>query len=129
MSHYAQIDANNIVINVITGREESNFSDEAALAEEQYFAEFYGGTFKQASYNTQGGVHLFGGVPLRKNYPGLGFTYDPVKDAFIPPCPLKGWVLNDDTCLWQPPTPMPDDGYDWDWNEDTEQWDATGRPL
>ncbi len=76
----------------------------------------------QTSYNTQGGVHLQGGTPLRKNYAGIGYSYDRTKDAFISPKPFASWVLNDDTCLWGAPTPMPTDDKRYEWDETTTSW-------
>ena len=75
----------------------------------------------QTSYNTYGGQHPEG-RPLRKNYAGIGYTYDPVRDAFIPPSPFPSWTLNEDTCLWDAPTPRPDDGKPYAWDEDTLAW-------
>tara|TARA_Y100001970_G_scaffold283973_1_gene400387 strand:- start:19 stop:399 length:381 start_codon:yes stop_codon:yes gene_type:complete len=79
--------------------------------------------WKQTSYNTFGGVHLLGGTPFRKNYAGVGYTYDQARDAFIPPKPFKSWTLNEDTCQWEAPITRPDDGNYYDWNEETKQWD------
>lgn len=78
--------------------------------------------FYQTSYNTRGGVHLLGGTPLRKNFAGIGYTLDLNRDAFIPPKDYASWVLNEDSCLWQAPTPMPDDGKFYRWDEDTLAW-------
>ena len=75
----------------------------------------------QTSYNTHGDQHPEG-RPLRKNYAGVGFTYDVTRDAFIPPQPLASWVLNEDSCLWEPPVPMPEDGKSYRWDEDTTTW-------
>jgi hypothetical protein len=80
------------------------------------------GEWIQTSYNTHGGEHKLGGTPLRKNYAGIGFTYDRVKDAFIPPKPFASWVLNEDTCLWDAPVAMPDDGKLYQWDEATTNW-------
>jgi hypothetical protein len=80
------------------------------------------GEWIQTSYNTVGGEHKLGGTPLRKNYAGIGFTYDRVKDAFIPPKPFASWVLNEDTCLWDAPVVMPDDGKIYVWDEATTNW-------
>ena len=77
----------------------------------------------QASYNTRGGQHPEG-RPLRKNYAGIGYTYDEERDAFIPPQPFPSWSLNEDTCLWEPPTPYPDDNKRYYWNEDILEWSA-----
>ena len=76
----------------------------------------------QTSYNTLGGVHVLGGTPLRKNYAGVGYTYDSGRDAFIPPTPFNSWVLNEDTCLWGAPTPMPTDDKQYSWDEATLSW-------
>jgi hypothetical protein len=77
----------------------------------------------QTSYNTSGGKHLLGGVPLRKNYAGLGFSYDAQRDAFIPPSPFPSWVLDEETCLWNAPTPMPvEEGKMFVWDEPTTSW-------
>ena len=75
----------------------------------------------QTSYNTHGGQHPEG-RPLRKNYAGLGYTYDAQRDAFIPPKPYPSWVLNEDTCLWSAPVAMPDDGKIYTWDEATTAW-------
>lgn len=75
----------------------------------------------QTSYNTRGGQHPEG-RPLRKNYAGIGYTYDSNRDAFIPPKPYNSWILNEQTCLWSAPTPMPQDGQIYSWNEETTQW-------
>ena len=76
---------------------------------------------RRMSYNTQGGVHKLGGTPFRKNYAGVGYMYDPVRDAFYAPQPYPSWILNEDTCYWEAPTPSPE-GMDWHWNEETLEW-------
>ena len=76
----------------------------------------------QTSYNTFGGVHMLGGTPLRKNYAGIGYTYDSGRDAFIPPTPFASWLLNEDSCLWEAPTPMPTDDKQYSWDEATLSW-------
>jgi hypothetical protein len=94
-------------------------------AEPDFFATFVDsspGEWIQTSYNTLGGLHRLGGVPLRKNYAGIGFTYDRQKDAFIPPQPYPSWTLNEDTCLWDSPTVYPDDDKFYLWNEETLSW-------
>jgi hypothetical protein len=73
------------------------------------------------SYNTQGGVHRLGGTPFRKNYAGVGYMYDPVRDAFYTAQPYASWTLNEDTCYWEAPTERPE-GMDWHWKEDTTEW-------
>ena len=79
-------------------------------------------SFVQTSYNTQGGKHLTGGTPLRKNFAGIGYTYDAQRDAFIPPKPYNSWLLDEDTCLWNAPVAMPTDGKIYVWDEDTTAW-------
>ena len=87
-----------------------------------------GDVYKQTSYNTHGGVHSLGGTPFRKNYAGLGYTYDAQRDAFIPPKPYASWVLDESTCLWNSPVAMPSDAGQGDppkrytWNEETVNW-------
>ena len=85
-----------------------------------YWEGYYGGC-KRTSYNTQGGVHKLGGTPFRKNYAGVGYIYDPVRDAFYSQQPYASWTLDESTCYWQPPTPRPE-GMDWYWNEATLEW-------
>jgi hypothetical protein len=77
--------------------------------------------FVQTSYNTQGGQHPEG-RPLRKNYAGIGYTYDATRDAFIPPQPYPSWILNEDTCLWESPVPYPSDGEIYIWEEALQEW-------
>ena len=77
----------------------------------------------QTSYNTHGGVHKLGGTPFRKNYAGKGCKYDKIRDAFISPQPYPSWVLDEDTCKWEPPVAYPDDGNRYTWNEETTSWD------
>jgi hypothetical protein len=95
------------------------------VAEPDFFATFVDsspGEWIQTSYNTKGGVHQLGGIPLRKNYAGIGHTYDRERDAFIPPQPYASWTLNNNTCLWDSPTPYPDDGKAYEWDEFTLSW-------
>ena len=79
--------------------------------------------WKQTSYNTHGGVHDNGGTPFRKNHAGIGYTYDEDRDAFIAPKPFNSWILNENTCQWEAPVAMPDDGERYIWNEETTTWD------
>lgn len=116
MAHFAKLDENNIVVFVTVGRQEDD-GKEAELTART------GDVYKQTSYNTIGGVHTLGGTPLRKNYAGIGYTYDEARDAFIPPKPFKSWVLDEDTCLWNPPVPMPEDGKRYQWNEELINWE------
>lgn len=95
------------------------------VAEPEFFNTFVDtspGTWLQTSYNTRGGVHTLGGTPLRKNFAGIGYTYDAQRDAFIPPKPYDSWVLNETTCQWDAPTPMPTDDKLYKWNESTTSW-------
>jgi hypothetical protein len=111
MSHFAKV-VDGIVTQVI-------------VAEPEFFETFVDsspGEWIQTSYNTHGGVHANGGTPLRKNYAGIGFTYDRTKDAFIPPKPFASWVLNEETCLWDAPVAMPTDGKMYQWDENTTNW-------
>ena len=111
MSHFAKV-TNGIVTQVI-------------VAEAEFFETFVDtspGEWIQTSYNTHGGVHSNGGTPLRKNYAGIGFTYDRTKDAFIPPKPFPSWVLDESSCLWNAPTPMPTDDKRYAWDEATTSW-------
>jgi len=118
MAHYAFLDDNNIVTEVIVGKDEG---EEGADWEAHYGA-FRGQTCKRTSYNTHGGVHFGGGTPYRKNYAGIGFTFDSGRDAFIPPKPFASWLLDEDTCLWNAPVPYPDDGNRYQWDEDSLSW-------
>ena len=88
----------------------------------EYWEGYYGKSelCKRTSYNTTGGVHQNGGTPFRKNYAGVGYTYDPVRDAFYAPQPFESWTLNEDSCLWECPVEKPDDKYFW--KEDTQEW-------
>ena len=95
------------------------------VAEPEFFETFVDtspGEWIQTSYNTYGGQHKLGGTPLRKNYAGIGFTYDRQRDAFIPPQPYPSWILDDSTCLWNPPVALPTDGKAYKWDEQTQSW-------
>ena len=111
MAHFAKVN-NNIVEQVI-------------VAEPEFFNTFVDsspGRWIQTSYNTKGGVHTLGGTPLRKNYAGIGYTYDYNRDAFTPPKPYNSWSLNETSCLWESPTPYPNDNKFYEWNESTTSW-------
>ena len=96
-----------------------------------YWEGYYGkgGLCKRTSYNTIGGVHQNGGTPFRKNYAGVGYTYDPVRDAFYAPQPFESWTLNEDTCLWQAPVVYPDDGNSYIWNEEIINWELVESTI
>lgn len=120
MAHYAFLDSNNIVTQVIVGKDEN----EDGVDWEVYYGEKLGQICKRTSYNTTAGQHLLGGTPFRKNYAGLGYTYDPDRDAFIAPKPFESWILNEDTCCWEAPTPVPKSDSDgmFYWDEATTSW-------
>lgn len=127
MTTFARIDENNIVIDVITAEQDVIAS--GAVGDPNRWI--------QTSRNTKEGVHLsIGGTPLRKNYAGIGYTYDAERDAFIPPKRYESWVLNEETCTWQAPVEQPENHVNtngkfvmYNWNEDTLQWEATEYDL
>jgi hypothetical protein len=123
MAHYAFIDENNLVTQVIVGRDEDDLA-EGVTSWETYYGQRMGQVCKRTSYNTYGGVHSEGGTPFRMNYAGIGFTYDEERDAFIPPKPFESWVLDEGTCLWVAPVPYPGDGESYTWDEDAGDWVA-----
>jgi hypothetical protein len=108
MAHYAFLDGDNIVTEVIVGIDETELIE--GLAPEIWYGNFRGQTCKRTSYNGN----------IRKNYAGIGFTYDADLDAFIPPKPFASWVLNEETAQWDAPSPMPEGNYIWD--EETLSW-------
>tara|TARA_Y100000310_G_scaffold15902_1_gene15945 strand:- start:40 stop:420 length:381 start_codon:yes stop_codon:yes gene_type:complete len=123
MTYYAKIE-NGMVMQVI-------------VAEQDVIDTMTDGQWVQTSRNTRGGIHYAqtlqpggkygnepdGGIPLRKNYAGIGYTYDEGRDAFIPPKPYDSWVLDEPTCTWESPVPYPNDDNMYDWNEETQAWD------
>lgn len=118
MAHYAFLDGNNVVTEVIVGKDEN----EDGILWELHYGAFRNQVCKRTSYNTRGGVHISGGTPYRKNYAGIGYTYDEQRDAFIPPKPFNSWTLDETTCLWNAPVAMPDDGKPYRWDEETVNW-------
>ena len=111
MAHFAKV-LNDIVVQVI-------------VAEPEFFQTFVDtspGEWIQTSYNTHGGVHTNGGTPLRKNFAGIGFTYDRSRDAFISPQPFPSWTLVEDTCQWAAPVAYPTDGNRYTWDEVAQSW-------
>jgi hypothetical protein len=118
MAHYAFLDENNLVTEVITGKDEG----EEGRDWEQWYGDFRGQVCKRTSYNTVGGIHNKGGIPFRKNYAGIGYVYDAQRDAFIPPKPFDSWVLVEQTCQWEAPVAMPTDGQMYSWDEATTSW-------
>jgi len=133
VSHFAKLDENNVVTFVTVGRQEDDGLEAELTART-------GDVYKQTSYNTYGGVHYTtdddgNRIPsedqskaLRKNYAGIGFTYDEARDAFIPPQPFESWLLDEDTCLWVAPVPYPTDGEAYVWDEDAGDWVAVETP-
>jgi hypothetical protein len=114
MSHFAELDDNNVVIRVLVGDNNDPRGDEGY----QWFVDNLGGRWVQTSYNGT----------IRKNYAGIGYTYDEERDAFIPPKPYPSWDLNEDTCQWEAPEPYPTEGI-YVWNEDELSWDAVELPT
>lgn len=112
MAHYAFLDENNIVTEVIVGVEETELIE--GKEPEIWYSEFKGQTCKRTSYNGK----------IRKNYAGIGYTYDENKDAFIPPQPFPSWTLNEETCTWDSPVAHPNDGKFYFWDEETTNWIA-----
>ena len=109
MGHFAKIE-NGLVTQVI-------------VAEQDYIDSLPDKTsWVQTSYNTQKGVHTLGGIPLRKNYAGIGYSYDSTRDAFIPVKPFTSWIINEDTCCWEAPISMPNDGKKYVWDEQQLNW-------
>jgi hypothetical protein len=109
MSHFAKVE-DGVVTQVIVA--EQDFIDRLPDAS----------SWLQTSYNTYKGKHMLGGVPFRKNYAGIGHTYDAQRDAFIAAKPFPSWVLDEDTCVWEPPFPYPNDEKVYDWDEATTSW-------
>jgi len=122
MAHFAKLGVGNIIEKVARVSNDVATTEQAGI---DFLNNLYKSrdVWKQTSYNTKGGAHLLGGTPFRKNYAGVGYTYDQTRDAFIPPKPFNSWILNDDTCQWEAPVAYPDDGQIYNWNEETQQWD------
>jgi hypothetical protein len=121
MAHFAKLGSGNIVTQVEV------VSNDVALTE-QAGIDFLNNLYKtndiwlKTSYNTKGGVHLLDGTPFRKNYAGIGYTYDEARDAFISPKPYASWTLNEDSCCWKAPVAYPTDGQIYEWNETNQNW-------
>jgi hypothetical protein len=126
MAHYAFLNMQNIVTEVIVGKDETD----GPTNWEMHYGNFREQVCKRTSYNTRGGVHYTNGEAsddqsqaFRKNYAGIGYTYDETRDAFIPPQPYDSWTLNETSCLWEAPVAYPEDGQKYTWNEGTGTWD------
>lgn len=131
MSHWSEIDENNVVTRVLVGDNNDPAGDEGY----QWLIDNLGGTWVKTSYNAIGGKRrnpetgeITEEAGFRKNYAGIGYSYDSVRDAFIPPKPFNSWLLNEDTCLWDAPVAYPTDGKIYTWNEDTTSWDEVVIP-
>ena len=116
MAHWAELDGGNVVLRVLVG---SNSDPDEGY---QWLIDNLGGTWVKTSYNTREGVHSEGGTPLRKNYAGIGYSYDAGRDAFIPPKPYASWNLNESSCLWEAPVAYPTDGKMYSWDEASTSW-------
>lgn len=106
MAHFAELDENNIVVQVLVT--DNDFPNEGY----DWLVETFGGTWVQTSYN----------ATIRKNFAGIGFSYDETRDAFIPPKPFESWLLNEETCNWEAPKPYPTDGKLYSWDEESQEW-------
>jgi len=128
MASFAKLNSNNIVERVESVVNEV-IKDSNGVEQESIGINFLktlynepNANWKQTSYNTQGGIHVLGGIPFRKNFAGKGYVYNENKDAFIPQKPYESWILNENTCLWEAPVPYPNDGKIYFWNEETQNW-------
>ena len=111
MAHFAELDGSNIVLRVCVV-DNAHVPSDGHADGEAWCVDFWGGTWKQTSYNNN----------FRKNYAGIGYIYDKTRDAFMEPQPYSSWTLNEDTCRWESPVPYPDDGKDYEWDEATTNW-------
>jgi len=136
MAHFAKLGVGNIVERVIVVHN-SVITDANGVEQEQLGVDFINQLYntndvwKQTSYNTIGGVHKLNGVPFRKNYAGIGYTYDAQRDAFIQPKPYNSWVINEETCIWEPPVMKPieqlEENQYYSWNESIINWEIKTR--
>ena len=122
MAHYAFINSDNEVVEVITGRDETEVVDGISDWEAYYATKRPGLTCKRTSYNTRANQHTGGGTPFRGNYAGKGYTYYEEEDVFVPPQPYPSWVLSPETVTWEAPVAHPTDGADYGWDEANQQW-------
>ena len=125
MAHYAFINSNNIVTEVITGVDEDKTDDlpDGFDSWEAWYADFRGQTCKRTSYNTVNNAHTDSGTAFRGNYAGIGYTYDAENDVFIGPKPFSKWILDETTWSWKAPTDMPDDDKSYTWNDNKGEWE------
>ena len=122
MAHYAFINDNNTVTQVIVGRDEDDLP-EGITDWEDYYGERMGQTCLRTSYNTVANQHTAGGTPFRGNYAGIGFSYNEEEDVFVPPQPYPSWILSPETVSWEAPVAYPEDGEDYVWNENKKEWE------
>ena len=128
MAYFAKLNLDNVVEKVISINN-AVITDVNGVEQEQLGIDFINklyntnAVWKQTSYNTVAGIHNFGGIPFRKNYAGIGYTYDSQRDAFIPSKPYNSWILNESTCLWEAPVVYPTDGNRYKWNEEILNWE------
>jgi len=132
MAHWAELDSNNIVTRVLVGDNNDPAGDEGY----QWLIDNLGGTWVKTSYNAVAGKRrnpetneIVDEPGFRKNYAGIGYSYDSGRDAFIPPKPFNSWVLNEETCLWDAPVAYPNDGKLYTWNEENLAWDEVVIPV
>ena len=123
MAHYAQLDDNNYVTQVIVGADETDDAPEGFDDWEEFYSDRYGVTVKRCSYNTRQGVHILDGTPFRGSYPRIGDKYYEEEDVFAPEAPYESWSLDEDG-VWQPPEEMPLDGTPYVWNENKQEWES-----
>ncbi len=124
MAHFAKLGTDNIVekVEVVSNNIATTEQDGINFLNNLYNTN---DIWKQTSYNTYAGEHKLDGTPFRKNYAGIGYTYDEDRDAFIPPKPYSSWVLDEETCNWEAPVVYPDDGKFYNWNETNQTWEVT----
>ncbi len=123
MAHYAFINSNNTVTQVIVGRDEDDLAD-GVTSWETYYGEKMGERCLRTSYNTVAGVHTEGGTAYRGNYAGIGYTYDEALDAFLAPQPFPSWTLDEECYCWEAPVAYPEDGEAYVWNENRKEWEV-----
>ena len=122
MAHFVKLGIGNKVVQGVVVHNDVATSEQAGI---DFLNNLYktNDIWKQTSYNTIGGVHKLDGTPFRKNYAGIGYTYDEDRDAFIPPKPYSSWILDEETCNWEAPVVYPDDGQFYNWNETNQTWE------
>ena len=122
MAHFCKIGKGNKVLKVEVVSNDIATTEQAGA---DFLNNLYGTNdiWKKTSYNTYGGIHQLDGTPFRKNFAGIGYQYDDIRDAFIPPKPYPSWTLNETTCLWESPVSYPTDGQRYTWNETNQTWD------